>query len=59
MGDFEVLYICDRKACENCSEECHHTSDIEHAVNRYDFNGRMFQFLECGDGGRVGFFEVE
>ena len=57
MGDFEVLYICDRKACENCSEECRHTSDIDHAVNRYDFNGRMFQLIEGGDC--TGFFEVE
>ena len=28
-----ILYLCDRKACENCHEECKHTSDIRHAVN--------------------------
>lgn len=27
------LYICDRKQCENCSDECKHTSNILHAVN--------------------------
>ena len=54
MGDFDILYICDRKACENCYEECKHTNDIEHAVNRYCFNGRMFQFVEGGN--RTGFF---
>lgn len=28
-----ILYLCDRKACENCHEECKHTSDIRHAIN--------------------------
>ena len=28
-----VLYLCDGKACEVCSPECNHTSDISHAVN--------------------------
>ena len=28
-----VFYICDGKACKNCSEECSHTSKVEHAVN--------------------------
>lgn len=27
-----ILYVCDRKACENCSPGCTHTSDINHAV---------------------------
>lgn len=29
-----VLYLCDRKACENCVYPlCKHTTDISHAVN--------------------------
>lgn len=29
-----VLYLCDRKACDNCSYPlCNHTTDISHAVN--------------------------
>lgn len=26
-----ILYICDRKKCENCSPDCKHTTDIKHA----------------------------
>lgn len=30
----DVLYLCDRRACDNCSwPECQHTLDIAHAVN--------------------------
>ena len=50
MGDFEFLYLCDQKACENCNGECRHTSDIEHAVNRDCFDGCMFQFFEFFEG---------
>lgn len=29
-----VIYICDRKACKNCSfPVCAHTTDIDHAIN--------------------------
>lgn len=28
-----VFYLCDRKACENCSDECMYTSDVSHAIN--------------------------
>lgn len=29
-----VLYLCDRKACDNCSYPlCNHTTDISHAFN--------------------------
>lgn len=28
-----VLYLCDRRACEHCSPECQHTTDISHAKN--------------------------
>ena len=57
MENFDVLYICDRQACENCYEECMHTSDTEHAIHRYEFDGRTFQLIE-GDNNHKGFFEV-
>ena len=28
-----VLYLCDRKACDKCSPECQHTQDIDNAKN--------------------------
>lgn len=34
--DNEIVYVCDRKACNSCSShvgDCYHTSDIEHAKN--------------------------
>ena len=34
-----------------------HTSDIEHAIHRYDLHGRTFQLIE-GDNNHKGFFEV-
>ena len=41
-----ILYLCDRKACENCSGICKHTTDIRHAVNfeQYHADG-----IETGD----------
>ena len=41
-----ILYICDRKACDNCSDMCKHTTDIRHAVNfeQYHADG-----VEAGD----------
>lgn len=27
------LYVCDRKACERCTDECYRTTDVRHAVN--------------------------
>lgn len=38
----EVLYICDRRACERCRKECKHTRDVRHAAN--------FQASECAPG---------
>ena len=29
----KVLYVCDRKQCDKCSEECSYTSNIDHAKN--------------------------
>ena len=38
----DVLYVCDRTRCENCSnqDDCFMTSDINHAAN----------FVDAGDG---------
>lgn len=41
MSETHVVYICDRKQCENCSYPlCEHTTDISHAIN----------FEDLGDG---------
>ena len=32
------LYLCDREKCENCNEDCFHTTDLSHAANRGQFN---------------------
>lgn len=29
----KIFYLCDRRACEHCSPECKHTTDVRHAVN--------------------------
>lgn len=29
----DVVYICDQRECDNCSNFCKHTSNIEHAKN--------------------------
>lgn len=57
MAEIEVLYLCDTKACKNCSDFCEHTSNIEHAVHRNDLDGRMFEYVYAGKN-KVGFFEV-
>ena len=28
----KYLYICNRKKCANCYDECHHTADISYAL---------------------------
>ncbi len=33
MPKVDVFYICDRRACQTCSDDCMHTSDITHAKN--------------------------
>ena len=37
----EILYICDRRKCKNCSGWCDHTTDISHADN-FIKNGSIF-----------------
>lgn len=52
-----ILYLCDRKQCENCSDVCKHTSDINHAIHKDTLNGRLFEYTVIGEG--TGFFEKE
>lgn len=39
----EILYLCDRRACPECSPECRHTTDISHAKN---FEKRFDMYVE-------------
>lgn len=32
-----IMYLCDRKKCENCREECQHTTDANHAIHKIKF----------------------
>lgn len=42
-----ILYICNRKKCENCSPECRHVSDIHYAAN-FDYDPTFNVFYEKG-----------
>lgn len=56
----DIFYLCDREACAvSCDPDCVciHTSNIEHAVNKDDLDGRLFEYVDRGD--RIGFFEKE
>ena len=39
----KVLYFCDGGQCETCSNECNHTTDIDHAKN---FNKEFSVYVE-------------
>ena len=41
-----ILYLCDRKACENCSSYCEYTTDINHAIHKDSLDGREFEYKE-------------
>lgn len=46
-----VLYLCDRRACERCmplKPGCRHTSDVRHAKN-FELRGDVFKELERAD----------
>lgn len=36
-----ILYVCDRRACENCDDDCVYTADITHAKN-FELIGDIF-----------------
>lgn len=39
VEDGSVLYLCDRRACEECHEYCSHTCDVKHAVHFQNVKG--------------------
>lgn len=52
-----VWYVCDRKKCVHCDDNCKYTSDITHAANftvsdTAGTNGTPFGFVEKLRGGR-------
>ena len=51
----DVLYLCDEKACKNCSDVCEHTHDINHAIHKNDLVGRMFEYVVGANV--IGFLE--
>ena len=55
--EVDIFYICDRKACENCHDECGHTGDISHAVNRQELPGSLFSYSNID--GKIAFFEED
>lgn len=44
----KVLYICDRKKCETCREDCTHTQDIRHAKNFEKISPGVFRENKTG-----------
>ena len=42
QDDVKILYICDGKKCDNCSEECFHTSDIRHAASFHETEPNLY-----------------
>lgn len=42
-NDKRVFYLCDGGKCKNCSNECNHTADIDHAKN---FNKEIGVYVE-------------
>lgn len=41
MNRSQVFYLCNRKKCPNCHEECRHTSDLRFA--KYQTDHRRFE----------------
>lgn len=54
-----IFYICDRKACRNCSERCKYTADITHAVNPDATNFKLMGTFLTDDGIKSFLFEKE
>lgn len=42
-NDKRVFYLCDGEKCENCSNECSHTTDVDHSKN---FNKEFGVYVE-------------
>lgn len=68
LDNAKIVYICDGLACANCpNDECHHTFDIEHAINYKNekrdaaskiLNSSNFRKITLVNG-EVSFWEVE
>ena len=39
VDDGTVLYLCDRRACDECNDYCEYTHDVKHAVNFKNVSG--------------------
>ena len=42
------FYICDRKKCDICSKECHHTGDRTHALYDIPEPWRVWEVFDSG-----------
>lgn len=47
-----TFYLCDRKKCDVCHKECHHTTDLNHAINK----GKETRFINLPNG---NLYEIE
>ena len=53
--DGKPLYICDRKKCKRCYEECGLTTDINHAINRKEPEKMIVgDLVKCIKNGQEG-----
>lgn len=43
----KIFYICDRKRCENCYDECRHTSDASHAAHFKELKDYDPSWADC------------
>ena len=41
----KLYYVCNRKRCEKCYPECHHTTQIEYAL--YETHDQFEPGLDC------------
>lgn len=52
----QVYYVCNRKKCEHCAADCHHTKDLAYAL--YDEHPEdQFEFYGSPDHGVVSIWE--
>ena len=57
MEKTKYMYICDGEACDRpCYEECHHTSNEAHAINKIRRN-RKFRMIKEKNG-QITMWEV-
>lgn len=54
----KIFYLCDRRACEHCSPECKHTTDVRHAAN-FEMNRRSIWEVESEQITRLSEINVD